>query len=89
MRPAGAARLTILALLQGGTVGSFDAIASAAALPEQQAINTLKNLRREGLVRPVGRDTRHRRRVVYAPAAACEPFDALADAASHLRTVWR
>jgi len=90
MRPAGQARIALLAVLQAGTVGAFDALAHAAGVPVVQARQTLWNMRREGIV-AAKRDTANslapqRQCAIYALAPANDsPFDALAFA----RQAWR
>lgn len=92
MRPSGQARIALLAVLQAGTVGAFDALAHAAGVPVVQARQTLGNLRREGVV-AAKRDAQHchvpqRARAVYSLAR--EPaFDSAFDALSFTRQVWR
>ena len=92
MRPAGPARLALLAVLQAGAVGTFDALARQAQVPVSQARQTLKNLRYQGAVDSI-RPSAHncgqpqRARAIYQQAAndgACA-FDAL----SFVRQVWR
>lgn len=91
MRPAGSARLALLALLQAGAVGTFDALANYARVPEHQARHTLKNLSREGVVvarrnATAGGIFPQRQRAVYAAASANDsPFDSL----NFARQVWR
>ena len=89
MRPAGQARIALLAVLQAGNVGAFDVLANAAGVPAHQARQTLGNMRREGVVQ----SRRHandciapqRVRAVYALASHSSPFDALA----YMRQAWR
>lgn len=82
----GHARLLLLSVLQGGTVGTFDVLARCTGLPERQVRQTLKNLRHAGAI-DVLHFTQHpnpkRARAVYAPVR--ERFDALRYAAQ----VWR
>lgn len=92
MRPAGSARVALLALLQAGMVGQVDAFAARAGIPPTQARRTLVNLCREEVAQSapcaescgaVGRP-----RVVYAAAvseAERNPFDSL----NFARLVWR
>lgn len=91
MRPARTTRLALLAVLQAGYVGTFDALARCAGVCEHQAQQTLWNLRREGVVQ-THRPTCHasaqpqRLRVIYAPVNPnSQPIDALRFAA----VVWR
>lgn len=92
MRP-GTSRIAIFAVLQAGVVGTFDAIAQHAGIPEHHARTTLKNLRREGQVAvhctSASRAARAGRpRVVYGLASAtpdAPAFDSLAFACQ----VWR
>lgn len=91
MRPAGYARIALLASLQAGVVGTFDALARHAGVPEHQARQTLGNLRREGVVcarrchvaSTVAATPPQRARAVYAPAPPV--FDAL----GFMQQVWR
>ena len=92
MRPAGTARVALVAVLQAGVVGHCEVIAQRAGVPTTQARYTLKNLCREKVaaaVRPgytqggaVGRP-----RVLYAlhVPASHNPVAALASAVS----AWR
>lgn len=91
MRPAGNARLALLAVLQAGASGTFDALARYAQVPERQAQQTLWHLSREGVViarrnATAGGIFPQRQRAIYAPAAANDsPFDSL----NFARQVWR
>ena len=92
--PAQPVRAALLATLQAGVVGTFDAIARHAGHPERQVSTTLRHMRREGILEssPV-RDTSTgqprragRPRVLYGLARNNPgPFDAL----SFAREVWR
>lgn len=92
MRP-GSARVALLAVLQAGVVGTFDAIAHQAGIPAHQARTTLWNLRREGHIcaHPMPADASAgagRPRVAYEVAQSrpdALPFDSLAFA----RHAWR
>ena len=92
MKP-GTTRIALLAVLQAGVVGTFDAIAHHAGIPEHHARTTLKNLRREGLVAvhcTAGQRAARagRPRVAYgmpSAVASAQAFDSLAFA----RQVWR
>ena len=85
--------MALLAVMQAGVVGTFDAIARQAGIPEHHARTTLKNLRREGLV-AVHCTAGHRAaragrpRVAYglpSATASAQAFDSLA----YARQVWR
>lgn len=91
MRPAGYARLALLAALQAGSTGTFEALALRAGVPERQARQTLGNLRREGVIQ-AHRPTCHaiaqpqRLRAIYAPVNPHnQPIDVLRFAA----VAWR
>ena len=94
-RPAGPVRVALLAVLQAGVVGTFDAMARHAGVPPEKARFVLDNLRREGVAcswqmdiaagcpvkRRVGRPP-----VVYGPPVVdVGPLDALA----FVRQAWR
>lgn len=94
-RPAGPVRVALLAALQAGVVGTFDAMARHAGVPPEKARMTLDTLRREGVAcswqvdisagcpakRRVGRPP-----VVYGPPVIdAGPLDALA----FVRQAWR
>lgn len=80
-RPASYARLALLAALQAGAIGTFDAMARHAGVPERQARQTLANLRRAGVVQCHRPDCQasapQRTRHIYAPAAPAHHIDAL------------
>ena len=90
MKP-GDTRIALLAVLQAGVVGTFDAIAVHAGIPAHKARVTLWDLCREGHARtvaPVASGRVGRPRMAYAAAtttAAYQPFDSLAFACQ----VWR
>lgn len=80
-RPASYVRLALLAALQAGAVGTFDAIARHAGVPERQARQTLANLRRAGVVQSHRPDCTacapQRTRHIYAPSQPSPHIDAL------------
>lgn len=88
MRP-GDTRIALLAVLQAGVVGTFDAIAVHAGIPAHKASVTLRHLSREGHAQPVASVATGgvgRPRVVYAATQGKRPpFDSLAFACQ----VWR
>lgn len=55
MRPAGAARAALLAVLQAGFVGHCEVIARQAGVPHHQARRTMENLCREQVAAVHGR----------------------------------
>lgn len=94
-RPAGSVRLALLATLQAGVVGTFDAMARHAGVPPEKARFVLDNLRREGVAcswrsdipvcpakRRVGRPP-----VVYGPQAVLDGGSL--DALAFVRQAWR
>ena len=97
MRPAGNARLALLAVLQAGAVGTFDALANYARVPERQAQQTLWDLRREGVVvarrnATAGGIFPQRQRaeyVHYTAVAFGAANDNAFDSLSFARQVWR
>jgi len=87
-RPMGPVRAALLAVLQQGVVGTFDALAQHTGLPAHQVRHTLYNLRREGVVatsRPTCLSQPQRARAIYHPANTTPAFDALRFVAD----VWR
>lgn len=95
MRPAGCARIALLAALQAGAVGTFDVLARHAGVPERQARYTLANLSRECIAKV----QRHRgcgvfpqrAKAIYSynDAALNLPPERPLDALSFARQVWR
>lgn len=97
MRPAGSARLALLAVLQAGTSGTFDALARYAKVPERQAQQTLWDLRREGVVvarrnAAAGGIFPQRQRAEYVHYTSCAfgaANDKVFDSLNFARQVWR
>lgn len=93
MRPAGHYRLALLAALQAGAVGTFDALARHVGVPEREARYTLANLRRERVIdalRPIstGVAQPQRLRAIYGQAAANDAPITL-DVLSFASRAWR
>jgi len=93
MRPCGQVRIALLAVLQAGIAGTFCELARQAQVPELRARQTLKELRRAGVVaaiRPAMPNSAfpQRSRAIYSQPAANDddaPFDTL----SFARQAWR
>jgi predicted ArsR family transcriptional regulator len=80
--------MALLAVLQQGYSGTFDALARYTGLPCHTVRQTLDNMRRAGVVQAQRDATCHqpqRARAIYCLARAKESFDALRYACQ----VWR
>lgn len=79
----------LLAVLQCGITGTFDALARHIGAPEHQVRQTLKNMRRAGQIDAIRAEHHHphpqRARAIYAPARPQQALDAL----DFLRQAWR